>query len=598
MQQTLSTQSLDALATGKVKKAYGNLLQVEFEGNIRQGEVAMVELDGIRLKGEVIEITGKEAKIQVFEDTNGVELHTPVFFTGELLEAELGPGLLTSILDGLQNPLEDVAEEAGLFLPRGVYVPAIDRRKHWDYQSVAKVGDVLERGDTIGTTLEGRFLHRIMLPFSMFGRYKITWVAPNGTYQPDKVIAKVVDEEGREFPLTMIQKWPIKNALMEGEKVKPTKMMETGSRIIDTQFPIMKGGTFCTPGPFGAGKTVLQHHLSKYSNVDIVVVVACGERAGEVVEVLREFPHLIDPHTNETLMTRTVIICNTSSMPVAARESSIYMGMTIAEYYRQMGLDVLLLADSTSRWAQALREMSGRLEEIPGEEAFPAYLASRISSFYERSGVLALPDGEFGSITVGGAVSPAGGNFEEPVTQATLAIVGAFLGLSRERSDSRRYPAIDPLISWSKYVDEVARLLESKVSGWGHMVKMAARILRSGAEIGKRMEVVGEEGTALKDMIVYLKAELYDFSFLQQNAFDKEDAYCPFDRQIKLFKLINEIFDTNFKFRNHDEARQYFLSLQNKIKNTNFLSMDSDEYRRSFAEIEKMVEEANVEGQL
>ncbi|HRD55411.1 MAG TPA: V-type ATP synthase subunit A [Parachlamydiaceae bacterium] len=586
------------LATGKVVKAYGNLLQVEFQGSIRQGEVAMVLIDGLKLKAEVIEISGNKAKIQVFEDTKGVMLGTQVAFTGELLEAELGPGLLTSVVDGLQNPLEKVAEASGLFLPRGVYLPAIDRNKHWDYVGHAKIGDILERGDTLGTTMEGRFHHCIMIPFSLYGRYKITWMVKNGSYTADTVIAKATDEAGIEHAFTMIQKWPIKNALSQGEKVKPSKMMETGERIVDTQFPVMKGGTFCTPGPFGAGKTVLQHHLSKYSDVDIVIVVACGERAGEVVEVLREFPHLIDPHTGETLMARTVIICNTSSMPVAARESSIYMGMTIGEYYRQMGLDVLLLADSTSRWAQALREMSGRLEEIPGEEAFPAYLSSRISEYYERSGVLSLKDDKFGSITVGGAVSPAGGNFEEPVTQATLAVVGAFLGLSRERSDSRRYPAIDPLISWSKYVHEVSELLEKEAPGWGYMVKKAERILKSGNEIGKRMEVVGEEGTALEDMLIFLKAELYDFSYLQQNAFDKEDAYCPFKRQIHLFSLINKIFDTRFKFHSHNSAREYFLNLQNQIKNMNFLAYNSEEYRKTFRKIEEAVEEANIEGQI
>ena len=382
--------------------------------------------------------------------------------------------------------------------------------------------------------------------------------------------------------------------LVHGERVKPSKMMDTGMRIIDTQFPIVKGGTFCSPGPFGAGKTVLQHHLSKYSSVDIVVVVACGERAGEVVEILREFPHLIDPHTGETLMTRTVIICNTSSMPVAARESSIYMGVTIAEYYRQMGYDILLLADSTSRWAQALREMSGRLEEIPGEEAFPAYLASRIAEFYERSGVLSLKNNKLGSLTIGGAVSPAGGNFEEPVTQATLAVVGDFLGLSRERSDSRRYPAIDPLISWSKYIDEVSRILEDTQEGWGKMVRKAGHFLKRGNEIGKRMEVVGEEGTAIDDLVVYLKAELYDFCYLQQNAFDKEDAYVPLDRQIPLFVLINSIFDKDFYFADHDSAREYFLSLQGKIKNMNFMSVQSDDYRTTFKEIEQIIEQANL----
>lgn len=577
---------------GIVVKAFGNLLHVKFSGNIRQGEVAMVEVDSTRLKGEVIEIAGDEAKVQVYEDTKGVKLNTQVYFTGELLVAELGPGLLSSILDGLQNPLEEVAHASGYFLPRGVYISPLNRTRHWDYEPVARVGDVLRRGATLGKTLENRFHHHIMVPFNHFGTYSLTWVISPGSYNIDTVVAKAKDENGKELSFTMVQKWPVKISLSEGEKIKPTKMMDTGLRIIDTQFPLMKGGTFCSPGPFGAGKTVLQHHLSKYSSVDIVVVVACGERAGEVVEILREFPHLIDPHTNETLMTRTVIICNTSSMPVAARESSIYMGMTIAEYYRQMGLDVLLLADSTSRWAQALREMSGRLEEIPGEEAFPAYLASRIAEFYERSGVIVTPSGETGSVTIGGAVSPAGGNFEEPVTQATLSVVGGFLGLSRERSDSRRYPAIDPLISWSKYVREVGKELDEQVPGWSQIVEKAEGILQLGNEIGKRMEVVGEEGTAIDDMLIYLKAELYDFSYLQQNAFDKEDAYCPLERQMELFQLINRIFDKRFKFNSHDDARKYFLTLQNDIKNMNFIAFHSQHYKREFAKIEKMIEEA------
>ena len=579
--------------TGHVTKAFGNLLEVKFDGNVRQGEVAMVQVKDLMLKAEVIEIIGNIVKVQVYEDTKDIEYGTKVYFTGDLLEAELGPGLLKSILDGLQNPLEKVANEAGFFLPRGLYIPALDRKTHWDYTPVAKIGDVVERGDCIGSTMEERFKHKIMVPFSLFGKYTITWVIKSGSYTIDTVVAKAVDENGKEFSFTMVQKWPIKNALFKGEKIKPSKMMDTGLRIIDTQFPIMKGGTFCTPGPFGAGKTVLQHHLSKYSSVDIVVVVACGERAGEVVEILREFPHLIDPHTGQTLMTRTVIICNTSSMPVAARESSIYMGVTIAEYYRQMGLDVLLLADSTSRWAQALREMSGRLEEIPGEEAFPAYLASRIAEFYERSGVVSLKNGETGSVTIGGAVSPAGGNFEEPVTQATLAVVGAFLGLSRERSDSRRYPAIDPLISWSKYISQVSLELDHECKGWGDMVEKADSILKKGNEIGKRMEVVGEEGTLLDDMVIYLKSELYDFSYLQQNAFDKEDTYSPLKRQIILFKLINKIFDKKFKFVSHDEARQFFLKVQNKIKNMNFMSLESNEYKETFSEITHLIENAN-----
>lgn len=576
---------------GRVVQAFGNLLQVKFEGEILQGEVAMVEMGDIQLKAEVIEVAGDEAKVQVFEDTRGVALGTPVSFTRGLLEAELGPGLLTSIVDGLQNPLEKVADAAGLMLPRGLYLPPIDRKRHWDYTPTAKVGDQVQRGDAVGFTLEGRFQHKIMVPFKLFGRYTLTWLAKAGSYTVDEVVAKAKNERGEEIEFSMVQRWPIKAALQEGEKVRASAMLKTGLRIIDTQFPLMQGGTFCSPGPFDAGKTVMQHHLAKYSDVDIVVVCACGERAGEVVEVLREFPQLEDPHTGESLMTRTVIICNTSSMPVAARESSVYMGVTIAEYYRQMGLNVLMLADSTSRWAQAMREMSGRLEEIPGEEAFPAYLASRIAAFYERSGVVSLRDGSEGSVTIGGAVSPAGGNFEEPVTQATLAVVGAFLGLSRERSDARRYPAVDPLISWSKYIPGVGDQLdrETDSEGWAMRVNRTARLLQTGDEIGKRMEVVGEEGTALADLVTYLKAELYDFAYLQQNAFDKQDAYCPLDRQIPLYALINMIVEKKFDFESHDEARQVILELQNEIKNMNFMPFDSEEYRVAYNRVKEKI---------
>ncbi|MFN4174849.1 MAG: V-type ATP synthase subunit A, partial [Parachlamydiaceae bacterium] len=479
--------------------------------------------------------------------------------------AELGPGLLSGIFDGLENPLEEVAKEAGYFLPRGLYIKPLCRKKLWPYTPKASVGETLKRGDALGFTLEARFEHPIMVPFNCYETVTLTWVIEPGSYNVDTIVAKGITSKGQEITFSMVQRYPIKEALIEGEKIKPEEMLETGLRIIDTQFPIIKGGTFCTPGPFGAGKTVIQHHLSKYSSVDIVVLVACGERAGEVVEILREFPHLKDPHTGDSLMNRTIIICNTSSMPVAARESSIYMGMSIAEYYRQMGLDVLLLADSTSRWAQALREMSGRLEEIPGEEAFPAYLASRIAEFYERSGVVENK-GKKGSITICGAVSPAGGNFEEPVTQATLSVVGAFLGLSRERSDSRRFPAIDPIISWSKYIPQVSKQLSKKVKGWGEKVNKAERLLKLGKDIARRMEVVGEEGTALNDIVTYLKAELYDFSYLQQNAFDKEDAYCPIERQVELFELIHLIIDSNISFIDHDQARDFFLNLQNDIK--------------------------------
>ncbi|MEN9655064.1 MAG: v-type synthase alpha chain, partial [Chlamydiota bacterium] len=462
-------------------------------------------------------------------------------------------------------------------------------KKKWAFTPVAKVGQVLKRGDALGHVPEGRFSHTIMVPFSHFGTVEITSIAKAGSYIVDHPIAEGKDEKGASIIFTLMQKWPVKNALIEGRKIRPHRMMDTGLRILDTQFPVMKGGTFCSPGPFGAGKTVMQHHLSKYSAVDVVVIVACGERAGEVVEVLRTFPELIDPHTSESLMQRTVMICNTSSMPVAAREASVYMGVTIAEYYRQMGLDVLLLADSTSRWAQAMREMSGRLEEIPGEEAFPAYLASRIASFYERAGEIVLSDGASGSLTIGGSVSPAGGNFEEPVTQASLAVVGAFHGLSRARSDARRYPAIDPLISWTKYLHGVGEELNEHIPQWADKVELAARILKRGDEIGKRMEVVGEEGVALDDMVTYLKSELYEFSYLQQNAFDKEDAYCPLERQIEMFRQILTIFEARFTFDTQDEARGFFLGLQNSLKNLNFLAYRSEPYREALSLIEEQI---------
>lgn len=577
-------------AKGYVVKAFANLLHVRFEGDVCQGEVAMVRLKDQVLLAEIIEIAGDTVKIQVFEDTRDIKLNTPVSFSGHLLEAELGPGLLGSIFDGLQNPLVKVAKESGLFLKRGIYLDPLDRKKQWQLTPSCKIGDVLERGDVIGHVAEGKFQHPIMVPFSQYGKYEITSIEKEGMYNIEKVIAKGKDESGNEHSFTMVQKWPVKMSLLQGKKVKPSKMMDTGLRILDTQFPVVKGGTFCSPGPFGAGKTVLQHHLSKYSSVDIVVVVACGERAGEVVEVLRTFPELTDARSGEPLINRTVIIANTSSMPVAAREASVYMGVTIAEYYRQMGLDVLLLADSTSRWAQAMREMSGRLEEIPGEEAFPAYLASRIAAFYERAGVVQINLERSGSLTIGGSVSPAGGNFEEPVTQSTLSVVGAFHGLSRARSDARRYPAVDPLISWTKYGEVVGKELDSRLSGWYQNVLDAHEILKEGDEIGKRMEVVGEEGTAIDDMVTFLKSELYEICYLQQNAFDKEDAYCPLERQIELFELLSKIFHKKFAFDTHDDARTFFLNLKNELKNMNFVPYQSEKYKNTYAEILKKVE--------
>lgn len=557
-------------STGIIVAAQGNLMTVQFEGIIRQNELVYVKTGEQSLKGEVIEINGSLAKVQVFEPTRGVRLGDKVEFDEELLSVELGPGLLKSVYDGLQNPLEEVAQQAGYFLPRGIYLNALDRSVKWHFTPKRKVGDSVEKADYLGSVPEGILEHKIMVPFRFHGKGTIKEIKAEGDYTVDEVIAKIEDDKGAVFPVTMSQKWPAKFPIRFGDRIYPEKPLMTGVRIIDGPFPVAKGGTFCTPGPFGAGKTVLQHQISKHAEAQVVVVVACGERAGEVVEILREFPQLDDPKTGKKLMDRTCIICNTSSMPVAARESSVYVGTTIAEYYRQMGLDCLLLADSTSRWAQALREMSGRLEEIPGEEAFPAYLSSRISEFYERAGLLKNKTGDTGSLTIGGAVSPAGGNFEEPVTQSTLAVVGCFLGLSRARSDARRFPSIDPLISWSKYLDRFGELGDEKTKKKVATIVNAQRILREGDEIGKKMSVVGEEGISIDDIIIFLKGEFYDAVYLQQNAFDKIDTTTGPERQLEQAEIVNEVMTKNFSFASRDDARRFFLDITDQFIQWNY----------------------------
>ncbi len=583
------------MATGKVKSAFGNLITVQFEGDVSQGEMAFIKLDeATQCAAEIIEINKDMAKLQVFEDIHSIQLDTKVEFRKHLLEAQLGPGLLSSIYDGLQNPLEKLAAKTGLFLQRGVHINALDEKKKWNFKKLCNVGDIVSKGDFLGFVKENMFDHKIMVPFNIEGKLKIIKIEDDVDLTIIEIVAVLQDENNNNIEVSMLQKWPIKNPLSIGKKNLPSEVMHTGLRIIDTQLPVLKGSTFGSPGPFGAGKTVLQHHLSKYSSVDIVIVAACGERAGEVVEVLKELPKLIDNKTKKPLMERTVIICNTSSMPTAAREASVYMGVTIAEYYRQMGLDVLLLADSTSRWAQAMREISGRLEEIPGEEAFPAYLASRIFAFYERAGVIEVGKDVKGSLTIGGTVSPAGGNFEEPVTQSTLSVVGAFLGLSRLRSDARRYPAIDCLISWSKYIEKAASFFEKKAPKWFEYVKKALSFLKKSDEISRRMEVVGEEGVSIFDMIIYLKGELYDFCYLQQNAFDKEDAFCPIDRQIELFLFMQKIFDKDLQktFKSSNDARKFFLNLQGEIKHMNTLAFKSEEYNSYYKKLEKIIEDS------
>lgn len=575
--------------TGHVTGINGNMIVVEIDqGSVIQNEVAFVAVSDMKLKAEVIKVVGKNCYLQVFEDTTGIGVGMKVEFTGEMLAVELGPGLLGTIYDGLQNPLGLLDNKQGFFLQRGQYKDALSRVKVWDFKPLVAVGDKVRGGQWLGEVKENFITHRIITPIGMHGIATVKEIVAEGSYKITDTIAKI-EVNGKIIPLTMFQNWPVKKAVKAyRERIYPEELLITKQRIIDTTFPVARGGTACIPGPFGAGKTVLQHLMSKYSSVDIVIVVACGERAGEVVELIHEFPEITDPKTGGSLMDRTIIICNTSSMPVAAREASVYTGITLAEYYRQMGLDVLVLADSTSRWAQAMREMSGRLEEIPGEEAFPAYLESRIAGLYERAGLVTLHNGEKGAVTLIGTVSPAGGNFEEPVTQATLKVVGAFLGLSRKRSDERKFPAIDPLDSYSLYIEQMESSLNRDLDReWTKMVSRSREILRSGAEVGKMMTVVGEEGISLDDLVMYLKSELLDFTYLQQNAFDDVDCASDIERQVMDFKLLFRALTQDFKFDSKPQARQFFTGLQDKYYQRNYYKPDSDEFKKLVGEIEE-----------
>ena len=556
--------------TGYVAGVNGNLIKVDFDGSVRKNEVGYILVDDKRLKGEVIRINNGEVSMQIYEMTDGIKVGDAVEFTGELMSVDLGPGLLTQVYDGLQNPLPQLAEQCGFFLERGVYLDAIPDR-NWDFTPVAEVGDKVKAGSTIGTVPEGLFTHHIMVPFTLRGTdWTVKSIKKAGSYHVRETICTIANEKGDERELSMVFTQPIKQAVKcYAEKLRPNEPLVTKIRRIDAFLPVAKGGTFCTPGPFGAGKTVLQHMQARNSDVDIVIVAACGERAGEVVEVLKEFPELIDPKTGRSLMERTIIICNTSSMPVAAREASCYTAVTLAEYYRQMGLDVLLLADSTSRWAQAMREMSGRLEEIPGEEAFPAYLESTIAAFYERAGKVRLEgDDKIASITIGGTVSPAGGNFEEPVTQATLKVVGAFHGLARERSDARKYPAIHPVEAWSKY------------KGVIDMDKMnqARGILIRSTEVNQMMKVVGEEGTSNDDYVIYQKGELLDSVYLQQNSFDPIDAACSPERQNREFERLYDAMMQTYDIADKKDIRAFFNQLRQEFLDWHGTEWESKEF--------------------
>ena len=549
-----------------------------------------------QLMAEVLRVNGRTADVQVYEETRGIAVGDQVVQTGQLLSVELGPGNLATIFDGLQNPLERVASAHGSFLKAGVQMSPLDRVQTWAFTAMAKTGDILSAGETLGTVPEGRFIHQIMVPFHIEGKVEVTWIQ-EGTFNVDTVIARVKDQSGQEIALTMVQKWPVRHSIAEtlAQKGKtcrlyPDSPLITTQRIVDTFFPIALGGTGCIPGPFGSGKTVLQHSFSRYSNAEIVVIIACGERAGEVVETIEEFPHLQDPVTGGSLIDRTIIICNTSSMPVAAREASIYTGLALGEYYRQMGYNVLALADSTSRWAQAMRETSNRLEEIPGEEGFPAYMDSAIKGVYERCGVINNELGKPGSLTLIGSVSPAGGNFEEPVTQATLGTVKTFLGLSYDRAYKRFYPAIDPLISWSRYLDQLSGWFASNLSEhWVDQVKAMQTLLVEGDSINQMMQVTGEEGVTLDDYAVWQKSLFLDMAYLQQDAFDDIDCSCPISRQQSLFNLVYESIQRDYLFSSKDEVRNYFVKLTGLFRNLNYSHLGSPEYQGYIAKIRQLM---------
>ena len=597
-----NTSAASESASARVLSVRESLVSIDTGGTaIKKNEVGYILVGKERLMAEVLRVQGNTADMQVFEDTRGVKVGDPVEMSNQMLSVFLGPGLLGQVFDGLQNPLALLARNHGFFLPRGEDVFPLDQEKKWAFTPMASTGDKLVAGQPLGTVKEGLFSHKIMLPFSEPEAVEVTWIQ-EGSFTVNTPIARIQTPDGTERELTMAQPWPVRRPIPEAmlrrrfaERLYPTEPMTTTTRIIDTFFPIARGGMACIPGPFGAGKTVLQSLISRYSTVDIVIVTACGERAGEVVETIKEFPETKDPRTGGSLMDRTIIICNTSSMPVAARESSIYTGITLGEYYRQMGYHVLMIADSTSRWAQAMRETSGRMEEIPGEEAFPAYLDSSIKNVYERAGVIKCPDESVGSLTMIGTVSPAGGNFEEPVTQATLATVKTFLGLSYDRAYKRYYPAIDPLISWSRYLDQLQEwFAENCGTEWVSDIKAMQELLRKGDSIYQMMQVTGEEGISIEDYIVWQKATLLDMVFLQQDAFDAVDASMSIERQQKSFQLLKSLIEADYRFADKDAARDFFTKITGAYKNLNYSPEESQEYQRYHKEIEDLAAEYSI----
>lgn len=578
---------------GKVTSIISNLVVVEVDGPVAQNEICFVELDDVRMMAEVIKINGNKAFIQVFESTRGLKAGCPVVFEGHMLEVNLGPGILSSIYDGLQNNL---ATMEGVFLQRGQYTSALDHEKKWHFKPLGHVGEVVQAGDWLGEVEENWLKHKIMVPFKFKGHFTIAGLAPEGEYTIDHEIAVLKDEHGRKHPVTMVQRWPVKIPITAYKnKPRPYKMMETGVRVIDTFNPIAEGGTGFIPGPFGCGKTVLQHALAKQAEADMIIVAACGERANEVVEIFMEFPELVDPRTGRKLMERTTIICNTSNMPVAAREASVYTAMTLGEYYRAMGFRVLLLADSTSRWAQALREMSNRLEELPGADAFPMDLSAIISNFYARAGIVHLHNGNTGSVTFIGTVSPAGGNLKEPVTESTKKIARCFYALAQTRADSKRYPAIDPLDSYSKYLEypEIQEYLEKKIEkGWVNRVFQGRNFVQKGKEAAEQINILGDDGVPVEYHDSFWKSELIDFVILQQDAFDNIDASTSIERQKYMLNMVLEICSKNLLFDTFEECASFYKSLINKFRQLNYSEFSSEQFNKIENEINIQIEHA------
>lgn len=582
-------------ALGKVSSIIANLVIVEFEGAISQNEIAFIHMKDVKLMAEVIKVVGNKAYVQVFESTRGLRPGTEVTFEGHMLEVTLGPGILSKNYDGLQNDLDKMD---GVFLKRGEYTNPLDDDKKWHFTTIASVGDILHAGDWIGNVKENWLDHKIMLPFKLEGAYKLKSIADEGDYTVNDTIAVVVDNKGKEINITMSQKWPVKKAIRSYiDKPRPSFPMETGVRVIDTLNPILEGGTGFIPGPFGTGKTVLQHALSRQANADVIIVAACGERANEVVEIFTEFPELDDPRTGRKLIERTTIIANTSNMPVAAREASVYTAMTLGEYYRSMGLKVLLLADSTSRWAQALREMSNRLEELPGPDAFPMDISAIIASFYARAGFVHLNNGKTGSVTFIGTVSPAGGNLKEPVTESTKKAARCFYALSQDRADSKRYPAIDALDSYSKYLEypEYIEYANKNISPtWIDKVNDARNILIRGKETYEQINILGDDGVPLEYHKIFWRAEVIDFIILQQDAFDKIDANCSMARQEYMLDKVLEVVHTDMSFDSFEEVNPYYKKLINILKQMNYSEFKSDKFNEYEKELKATLQEKIV----